>query len=184
MTVLPLVYAPDPIFKKKALEVKKVDDDIRSLVDNMFDTLEFYKAVGVGANMVGVLKRIAVVNLHEDGVSNPRTFINPEIFWSSEELQENEEASICFLGISAEIKRPAAIKVRYLDYDGNQQELKAEGFLATVIQHEVDYLNGVIFLDHLSKLKKTMHLQKMQKFLKKNPAPKHGQACVKPCCGS
>lgn len=183
MTVLPLVYAPNPIFKKHAQKVEKVDDEIRSLIDSMYETLEFYEAVGLGANMVGVLKRIAVVNLHEDGVSNPRTFINPEITWRSEEIQENEEASICFLGISAKIKRPNSIELSYLDYDGKPQKLKADGFLATVIQHEVDYLDGITFPDHLSKLKKTMLLQKMQKFIKQNPPPKHGEACVKPCCG-
>ena len=152
MALLSLVYAPDPIFKKKAKPVQKMDDSIRALVDDMFETLEYEKGVGMGANMVGVLKRIAIVDLHEDGISRPYTFINPEIFWHSDAMQEHEEASLCFAEISAGIKRPKSIKIRYLDYDGEEQELEAEGFFASVIQHEVDYLDGITFLDHLSKM--------------------------------
>src|SRR5690606_26859668 len=116
-------------------------DAVRRLVDDMFETLAFEKAVGMGATMVGVLQRVAVVDLHEDGVSRPWAFINPEIVWRSDAMQEHEEASLCFPGISAKITRPRAIKMHYLDYDGARQELEAEGFFATVIQHEVDYLD-------------------------------------------
>lgn len=177
MTILSLVYAPDPIFRKKASPVEKVDDAVRSIIDDMFETLEFEKAVGMGANMVGILKRIAIADLHENGVSKPYTFINPEIFWYSDELQEFEEASICFLGISAAVKRPRAIKLRYLDYNGNKQELEAEGFFASVIQHEIDYLNGKIFLDYVSKMKRDMLIKKMQKYVKDHPPHVHGAGC-------
>jgi peptide deformylase len=172
-----LVYAPNPIFKKKAEPVEKVDDAIRALVDDMFKTLEFEQGAGMGANMVGILKRIAIVDLCEDGASNPYTFINPEIVWHSEETQEHEEASLCFPGISAKITRPETIKVRYLDYDGKPQELKAEGFLATVIQHEIDYLDGITFLDHLSKMKRDMLIKKMKKHIKQHPPHVHGASC-------
>jgi len=177
MTLLSLVHAPDPIFRKKAAIVEKIDDSIRTLVDDMFETLEYEKGVGMGANMVGILKRIAIVDLHENGVSNPHTFINPEIFWRSDEMQEHEEASLCFAAISAKIKRPKAIKIRYLDYDGKQQELEAEGFLASVIQHEVDYLDGITFLDYLSKMKRDMLMKKMLKHIKNHPPHVHGAGC-------
>lgn len=168
MAVLPLIYAPNPIFKKIAAPVIEVDDEIRSLIDDMFATLEYHKALGIGANMVGVLQQIAIVDLPENSISKPYIFINPEIFWRSQEEQIHEEASLCFLGISAQIKRAKAIKMRYLDYNGEKQEIEADGFLATVIQHEVDYLHGITFLDHLSKLKRDKLLKKMQNFIKKN----------------
>jgi len=177
MTILSLIHAPDPIFKKKAIEVDKIDDEIRTIIDDMFETLEFEKAVGIGANMVGILKRIAVVDLHENNISKPHAFINPEIIWESDKTQTFEEASICFAGISAKITRPESIKLKYLDYDGEQQELEAEGFLATVIQHEIDYLNGITFLDHLSRTKREMLLKKMLKFIKNNPPHVHSESC-------
>jgi peptide deformylase len=174
---LPLVYAPNEIFKKKALVVSTVDDEIRLTVDRMIKTLETEKAVGIGANMVGLLKRIVVVDLHENGVSNPQVFINPEIIYKSQELQTFEEASVCFPGIAAEISRPAIIKLKYLDYQGSMCTLEASGFLATVLQHEIDYLDGKIFLDYLSKMKSDMLLKKMQKYIKMHPPHVHSSNC-------
>ena len=177
MAILPLVYAPNPVFKQKAAPVETVDDSIRALIDDMFETLAVEHAIGMGANMVGILKRIAITNVPINGEANPYTFINPHITWHSNETEEQEEASICFPGISAEIKRPKAIKISYLDYDGNQQELEADGFLACVIQHEVDYLDGITFLDHLSKLKRDMLMKKMLKHIKTHPPHVHGPGC-------
>jgi len=119
----------------------------------------------MGANMIGVLKRIIVIDLQENGTRKPFAFINPEIIWRSEEMQTFQEASLCFPGISANIMRPNAIKVRYLDIDGNPQELEAKGYFATVIQHEIDYLDGKVFLDYLSPLKRNALLKKMQKHM-------------------
>lgn len=177
MAVLQLIYAPNPIFKQVAEPVEQVNDEIRGMVNDMFDTLEFEQAVGMGANMVGILKRIAIVDLNEGGVSKRQTFINPEITWRSDEMQTQEEASICFPFISANIERPKAIKVSYLDETGAAQELEAEGFLASVIQHEIDYLDGKTYLDYLSKLKRDSLLKKMQKQLKANPPHVHGPGC-------
>ncbi|MDG1287870.1 MAG: peptide deformylase [Rickettsiales bacterium] len=177
MALLSLIYAPDPIFKQTAERVDAVTDETRRIIDDMFETVEHEKAVGIGANMVGVLKRLAVVDLQEGGISKPYAFINPEIFWYSDEQQEHEEASICFLGIAAKVKRPATIKLRYLDYEGQSQALEATGFFASVIQHEVDYLDGITFLDHLSKLKRDMLLKKMKKHLKHHPPHVHGTNC-------
>lgn len=177
MKILDIVNAPDPIFRNKAKPVAKVTDETRELVDAMFATMEYERAVGLGANMVGILQRIAVVDLHEGGHSKPYCFINPEITWKSEETQTFEEASISFAGISAEITRPKAIKVSYLDRDGNKQELEADGFLACVIQHEIDYLDGKTFLDHLSKMKRDMLVKKMLKHIKMHPPHVHGEHC-------
>lgn len=177
MKHLQLVYAPNPIFRQKALPVDKVDNEIRILIDKILSTVYVEGGIGIGANMVGVLKRIAVVDLQENGERNPHIFINPEITWRSKEVQTFKEASLCFLGIDAEVTRPKAIKMKYLDYDGKPQEIEAEGFLATVIQHEVDYLDGKIFLDYLSKLKRDTLLKKMEKHIKMYPPHVHGEGC-------
>lgn len=177
METLQITTAPDPIFRKTAEAVAEVNDEVRALVDGMFATMQFEQAVGLGANMVGSLKRVAVVDLHENGVSKPYCFINPEITWAADEMQSFEEASISFPGISAEISRPARIKLSYLDYDGASQELEADGFFAAVIQHEMDYLNGKTFLDHLSKMKRDMLMKKMLKHVKAHPPHVHGAHC-------
>ena len=163
MAILPLTYAPNDIFQKIAAPIAIVDDSVRALVDGMLETMYHEKAIGMGANMVGILQRIVVIDLQENDIRKPYVFINPEIVWHSGETQIFEEASICFLGISAKIERPKAIKVEYLDYDGKPQILEAEGWFATVIQHEVDYLNGKVFLDYLSKIKRDMLMKKMMK---------------------
>ena len=153
MSILPLIYGPHNIFSQIASPVEHVDDSIRSIIDDMFETMYHENAIGMGANMVGILKRIVVIDMQEDGISKPYAFINPEIIWLSDEMHTHQEASICFPGIAAKITRHNAVKIVYLDRDGNSQELEADGFFATVIQHEVDYLNGKIFLDYLSKMK-------------------------------
>ena len=163
MTILPLIYGPNEIFSKRALHIELVNNKIRSLVDDMLETMYHENAIGMGANMVGILQRIVVIDLQHDDIRTPYSMINPEIIWHSNEVQTFNEASICFTGISAKITRPKSIKVSYLDYNGIQQELEAEGYFATVIQHEIDYLNGKIFLDYLSKMKKDMLLKKTSK---------------------
>jgi peptide deformylase len=177
MSQIALVYAPNPIFKKKAAPVEVVNDATRQKVDAMLSILYHEKAIGIGANMVGLLERIVVVDLRKDGVREPHILINPEIIWRSETMQTFPEASLCFPGIDADITRPDAIKVRYQDYHGEAAELDAEGFLATVIQHEMDYLDGKVFLDYLSPLKRNMLLKKMQKHLKAHPPHVHGEHC-------
>lgn len=163
MQPLPLVIAPDPVFRKQALPVVVVDDEIRSTINSMFDTLYQERGVGLGANMVGLLKRIIIVDLQENSVQSPQAFINPELLWASDETQTFSEGSLSFPGISADITRPSSIRITYLDEEGVRRELEASGWLATVIQHEMDYLDGRTFLDHLSKLKRDMLLKKMMK---------------------
>lgn len=177
MAPLPLVMAPDPIFRQKAAPVEDIDEELRTLCDAMLETLYKERGIGIGANMVGVLKRIIVVDLQEDGVRKPLICINPEIVSSSDETATNEEASLCFPGIRAEITRPSAVTIRYQDRDGASRELSADGWLATVIQHEMEYLDGRTFLDNLSKMKRDRLMKKMQKQLK------HIHDCGDPHCG-
>jgi peptide deformylase len=177
MALRQLLYAPHPIFSQTSESVAKVDDAVRALVQDLFDTLEVEQGIGMAAPMVGVKQRVIVVDLYENGVSHPLAFINPEIVWRSEEMQEQEEASLCFVGISAEVKRPYGIRVRFLDMHGLPQEMSAEGLLASVVQHEMDYLDGKTFLDHLSRLKRDTLLKKMNKHLKMHPPHVHGAGC-------
>lgn len=177
MTHIPLIYAPNEIFKKKAQAVETVDDGIRALIDSMFETLYLANGVGIGANMVGVLKRIAIVDIQENDTKTPLTFINPEITWRSDKTQTIEEASLSYPGISAPVSRPDAVKVKYLDYNGQPQENEFSGFIATVIQHEIDYLDGKVFLDYLSPLKRDTLLRKMQKHCKMYPPHIHTANC-------
>lgn len=166
MTKLSLIIAPDPIFNQTAEPVAIVDDSIRQLVSEMFEILYQKQGVGLGANMVGLLKRIIVIDLQEGGLKTPLAMINPEIISSSDEMQVREEASLSFPGIHAKVNRPQSVEVRYLDEQGAPQSLGADGWLATVIQHERDYLDGVVYLDYLSKMKRTMLIKKMLKQLK------------------
>lgn len=177
MSSLSLIYAPNAIFKKHAKDVTIVNDEIRTIVDQMLKIMYQEKAVGLGANMVGVLQRIVVVDLRENGIPKPYIFINPKITWHSEETQTFTEASLSFPGINAEITRPKAVKLNYLDYEGKKNDLEASGFFATVIQHEIDYLNGKVFLDYLSKLKRDTLLSKMLKYIKLNPPHIHSDEC-------
>lgn len=173
-----IIIAPNNIFKQQAQNIEIIDEGVRTIVDKMLKTMEIEKAVGLGANMVGILKRIVVVNtsLAKD-IKMPLIMINPEITYFSKEKQTFTERSLSFPGIEVDVTRPSAIKAKYLDYEGNLQEIKAEGFLATIIQHEVDYLNGKTFLDYLSKLKSDMLIKKMQKYLKLYPTHVHNASC-------
>lgn len=180
MPVLQLYFGTDPDLRKKAAYVDVVDDIIRSDISNMFESLYEYRGIGMGANMVGIFKRIIVVDLQENGTKKPLAMVNPEIIWKSDTLVAQEEASLCFPGISAEISRPNAIEVSYLDQQGTEQTMKAEGWLATVIQHEMDYLDGRSYLDHLSKMKKDRLIKKMVK-MQKQHANNHS-CCEDPNC--
>jgi len=178
MTALPLVIAPDPIFKKKAEPVAGVTDEVRKIMDNMMGTLHVENGVGMAATMVGILKRIVVINLDEKGEKKKLLMANPQVIDASEEKQTYLEASLCFPGISADVERPKAVKVKYLDYYGNEQEIEAEGFLATCLQHEIDYLDGVVFLDYLSSLKKNTLMRKMKKYIKQGRAHTCSSSCA------
>ena len=167
MTALKLTYGPNPIFSAVAKTVTHFDDELEALTRDMVDTLSVEKAVGIGANMVGVLQRIIVIDLQEE--NHPLILINPEITHKSDDSQTYVEASVCFPGISAEITRPRKITLTYQDCSGSKQKMTAQDYLATVIQHEFDYLNGKIFLDYLSPMKRKMLIRKTRKFQSKRP---------------
>lgn len=163
-----LQIAPNPIFRQKAAPVKEIDSEIKHVVSSMYDIMYEHGAVGVGANMVGILKSIIVVDLQESAPRDPITMINPVITAKSQELQTFEEGSLSYPGIKAMVERPKKIEIEYLDINGKPNSMRAEGWLATVIQHEVDYLDGKVFLDYVSPMKRKMLLKKMEKHIKNN----------------
>jgi len=164
MTIRPILIAPDPKLKAVAAEVDKVDGSIRRLIDDMLETM--YKADGVGlaAVQIGVAKRVVVMDVDQkDGNRYPRAFVNPTLTWASEETVVHEEGCLSVPDIWEEVKRPARIICDYLDRDGNAQTQEADGMLAVCLQHEIDHLNGKLFIDHLSRLKRSMSLKKLAK---------------------
>ena len=164
MTIKKILTEPDPFLRQKSIKVDEVDDKIRSIMDDMLETM--YKAPGIGlaAIQIGVPKRIIVIDLsRNDEKKNPLYFVNPEIITNSDKDAIYEEGCLSVPGQFAEINRPDKCKVKYLDYNGVEKILDAEGLLATCIQHEIDHLEGILFIDYLSKLKKTMIIKKLSK---------------------
>lgn len=165
MAVLKVYEYPHPILKKKASEVEAVDDELRRFLDDMLETM--YHAVGVGlaAPQVGVSKRIVVIDISHDDEDkmDPLYMVNPKIIWKSEEKVCGEEGCLSVPEQKAEVERFAAVKVEYLDYHGNKQILEAEDFLAIAVQHELDHLDGILYIDRISRLKRQMLLKKLQK---------------------
>ena len=171
MAVLPIITAPDPRLKKVAAPVAKVDAEVRRLMDDMLETM--YKAPGIGlaAPQVGALKRVIVVDIaREDEKPQPLRMANPELVWVSDEDAVYNEGCLSLPEHYADVTRPAAIKVRYLDHENEIRELEADGLLATCIQHEMDHLEGILFVDHLTALKRNMILRKLLK-AKKSQQP-------------
>jgi len=172
MTIRPILTAPDPRLKAVSTDVERVDDAIRALLDDMADSMYAADGIGLAAIQIGVAKRVLVIDLDQkDGKRNPRAFINPKIVWVSEETATFEEGCLSVPEIWDDVERPARITCEYLDRDGKAQVLEADGLLATCLQHEMDHLNGVLFIDHLSRLKRSMAVKKLTKLKKlKEPA--------------
>jgi peptide deformylase len=164
MTIRPILTAPDPRLKAVSTNVDRVDDEIRKLIADMTDSMYEADGIGLAAVQIGIPKRVIVIDLDQkEGKKNPRAFINPKILWASEEMASFEEGCLSVPEIWDDVERPARIKAEYLDRDGNCQVLEADGMLATCLQHEMDHLEGILFIDHLSKLKRSMVLKKLQK---------------------
>lgn len=179
MTVLPIVVAPDPLLKMTSEPVKEITPEIKRLLDDMLDTMYASNGIGLSAVQVGVLKRVIVVDTEWESPryrteGEPRTdekpkpgkpmkMINPEIVEESPEDNRYNEGCLSFPGQYSEVTRPKSIRIQYLDETGKQHELAADGLLATCIQHEIDHMNGVVFVDHISTLKRDMILRKMKK---------------------
>ena len=164
MAILPIITAPDPRLKVRAKPVAKIDDALRRLMDDMLETMYVAPGVGLAAPQIGVAKRILVVDTAKEGEkANPLKIANPEILWQSEELATFSEGCLSLPEHYADVTRPAEIKLRYLDGQNEIRELQAKGLLATVIQHEMDHLEGVLFVDHISALKRNIILRKLAK---------------------
>ena len=162
-----IVIEPDPILRKKSERLEKVDDEIKKLLDDMLETMYAAPGIGLAAVQIGILKRLIVIDISkENEKKNPIFLINPVIISRSSDTSVYEEGCLSLPGHFAEIERPAECKVEYIDYYGKKKEIKAKGLLSTCIQHEVDHLNGVLFIDYLSKLKKDMIVKKLIKHKK------------------
>ncbi|MCP1337758.1 peptide deformylase [Futiania mangrovi] len=164
MAIRPILHAPDPRLKTVSEPVEAVTDEIRALMDDMLDTMYDAPGIGLAAIQIGVAKRVIVMDISRDGEPRqPRYFVNPEIVWASEETSVYNEGCLSVPELFDDVERPARCAVRFLDYDGKEQTLDCDGLLATCIQHEMDHLEGVLFIDHLSRLKRSMMLRKLTK---------------------
>ncbi len=162
-----IIIEPDPVLRKKCDPLEKVDDQTRKLMKDMLETMYNAPGIGLAAIQVGILKRLVVIDVSKDQEKKePLFLINPEIIHTSNKTSIYEEGCLSLPGQFAEIERPAECVLKYVDYHGIQKEMKAEGLLATCIQHEVDHLNGILFIDYLSKLKKDMIIKKLVKHKK------------------
>ena len=168
MTVKPLVILPDPILRRVSEPVARIDDDVRRFADDMLETMYDAPGIGLAAIQVGEPLRMLVIDLaKEDEDKQPQVFVNPEILASSDERSVYEEGCLSIPDYYAEVERPASIRLRYQDLTGQTHEIETDGLLATCLQHEMDHLNGVLFIDHISKLKRDMVIRKFTKAAKK-----------------
>ena len=162
-----IVIEPDPILREKSTPLEKVDDELRKLLDDMLETMYAAPGIGLAAVQVGILKRLIVIDISKDKEKKkPLFLINPEIISRSKKTSTYEEGCLSLPGHFAEIERPAECQIKFINYEGKEKELKADGLLATCIQHEIDHLNGILFVDYLSKLKKDMIIKKLIKHKK------------------
>jgi peptide deformylase len=181
MAVMPIYVAPHPVLKKPAEPVAAVTDETRQLVKDMFETMYATRGIGLAAPQVGLSLRVLVMDVEqtggetdEDGNSaafipgKPVAVINPEIVWTSDTLNTYEEGCLSIPGQYAEVERPEKVRVKYLDENGQPQEMEADGLLATCLQHEIDHLDGVLFTDHLSSLKRDMLMRKLKKWTREH----------------
>lgn len=171
MAIMNIIKIPDPVLKTAAEPVATVDDDVRALMDDMLQTMYDAPGIGLAAPQVGVLKRVIVVDVAKREATeeepevepDPIFLANPEIIWQSDETSEYEEGCLSIPEVYEMVTRPASVTVRYLDRDGASRELECSGIMATCVQHEIDHLNGVLFIDHISRLKRQLIMRKFTK---------------------
>lgn len=172
MTIRDIVILPDPVLRQTCEPVAEVDDATRQLMDDMLETMYDAPGIGLAAIQIGVLQRVVVIDLAKDDQPKAPIFmVNPEIVWRSEETSLYEEGCLSIPEYYEEVERPARCRVRFLDRDSKPQELECEGLLATCVQHEVDHLDGVLFIDYLSKLKRDRVTRKFAKAIKRGDMP-------------
>lgn len=173
MTVLTILEVPDPGLRVVAAPVSEIDDSIRATLADMFETMYAARGIGLAASQVGVIRRVMVVDLQEreteeedakpEARRDPHAFVNPEIVWASDEMSTYNEGCLSIPEQYAEVERPARCRVKWLDENGQPHEEEFHGLMATCVQHEIDHLNGVLFIDHISRLKRQMLLKKLDK---------------------
>ncbi len=167
MAILPILTVPDPILKQVSKPVEVVDDALRALMDDMLETMYDAPGIGLAAIQVGVPKRVIVMDLAREGEEKqPRYYVNPEIISKNDELEPYEEGCLSVPEVFDTIERPNRVRLRYLDYHGNLVEEEAEGLFAVCIQHEMDHLEGVLFIDYLSRLKRDRAVTKVKKLVR------------------
>ena len=166
MTELSILLHPDPRLKKISTQVTNIDERIKKLCLDMIDTMYSHSGVGLAAPQVGVLKRVVVMDCSDDEEKSPVTLINPEIVWSSEEVSKFEEGCLSIPHIREEIKRPSSVQVKFTDISGISKESYFTSLWATCIQHEIDHLNGKLFIDYLGPIKRSFITKKMKKYKK------------------
>ncbi len=167
MTVMPIIHAPDPRLKVVSEEVEAVDDEVRRLLDDLLETMYAEKGLGLSAIQVGIPRRIMVVDAsRRDEPSQPLRLVNPEIIGFSDECAEFDEGCLSFPGLFSMVERRAGVRVSFQDKRGTRQEIETDGILARCIQHEIDHLDGILFVDHLSDLRRRLILRKMTKWKK------------------
>jgi peptide deformylase len=174
MAQRPIITLPDPKLRLVSRKIEKIDDALRRLMDDLIETMHEAPGVGLAAIQVGEPIRLLVVDVAKrEEPPDPQIFLNPEIVWSSEERAIYEEGCLSIPEYYAEVERPASVRARALDRDGKLREILAEGLLATVLQHEIDHLDGVLFIDHISKLKRDRVIKKFQKAAKRAADGQH-----------
>lgn len=168
MSVLKLYEYPDEVLRQKCEKVSKVDDELRRFLDDMLETMYVDKGCGLAAPQVGVTKRIVVIDDNpsdeDKSARRPMYLVNPEIIWRSEEKVLFNEGCLSLPDQRAEVERHERVRVHYIDYNGNEQEILADDLLAIILQHEIDHLDGILYIDHLSRLKRTRLLNKLSKY--------------------
>ena len=167
MAIREILVVPNPVLKQVSETVRVVDDELRALMDDMLETMYAAPGIGLAAIQVGVPKRVIVMDLAREGEPPaPQYFVNPEILWASEETAPYEEGCLSVPEIYDEVERPLQVKLKYLNYQGEEIVEDAEGLFAVCIQHEMDHLDGVLFIDHLSRLKREQAIKKVKKLVK------------------
>lgn len=155
MSTRPLVILPAPQLRLSSAPIARVDDGVRKLAEDMFETMYAAPGIGLAAVQVGEMNRLITIDVsHDEDAREPRVFVNPEILWKSEEMSVYEEGCLSIPEFYEEVERPARVRVRYTNLAGEPEEIEADGLLATCLQHEIDHLDGVLFIDHISRLKR------------------------------
>jgi peptide deformylase len=172
MAIRPIISLPDPRLRLVSDPVTRVDESVRALLRDMLETMYDAPGIGLAAIQIGIAQRLVVIDLaKKEEEPRPLYLVNPEIVWSSQERSSYEEGCLSIPEYYEEIERPAKVKARFVDQDGKRQEIEAEGVLATALQHEIDHLNGVLFIDYLSRLKRDRVIKKFIKAAKRDAEP-------------